>query len=261
MNDTTQQSRRHFLRTVALGGGGYALSLGRSDGQTVDMPISTKLSSHINEHWQDQYGKSFKMDSLEKKPYVLIFGYNGCQYCNLISQNLARLRAVDDSKVQDVPVVVVNVTPDVDRKDSRDYVAGYYANGVCQSQEEAAVIKATPDAQKLAAAQSAYDTDKDIVQADRKFHLVFPPSNKAAQDLEDSMGVTRDPTDDQSHGVYMALVDASGKCIVSEFAATSNKEKCETLVKNMTAAIAAFDPAESAQRPAMPRRPLGSFAK
>ena len=239
MNDTSLSTRRHFLKTFTAGSLASALT---AKGQSVDTPISSKLSQHIDDSWHDQYDKPFKMTSLSGKPYVLIFGYNGCQYCNMISQNLAKLRAVDDSKVQDVPIVVVNVTPETDRKDRRDYVAGYYANGVCQSPEEATAIKAAPDAQKMDTATAAYDKDEAIAQADRKFHLVFPPSNAAAQALESSMDITRDPTDDQSHGLYMALVDGSGKCVASKFAATSDPAKCKALVDKMTSAISAFEP-------------------
>jgi cytochrome oxidase Cu insertion factor (SCO1/SenC/PrrC family) len=250
-NDSGAVSRRDFLRTGAAALGYSALApKGQLKAQAVDDSITPVLKRNINKQWVDQYAKPFDVNSLAGKPYVLIFGFNGCQYCNLISQNLARLRESQSDAVQHLPIVVVNVTPETDRantadkaqdhEDRKNYVSGYYGFGICQSPEAAQKIRETADAQKMDVAGEQFEADANIAQKDRKFHLVFPPSNQAAQALQEALGVIRAQGDDQSHGMMMAVVDGSGKCVASKYAATSSPKKCEALVNEITAAVEAM---------------------
>lgn len=244
-------SRRDFLKTAGAAAAGYAglVPSGTVRAQAVDDNITQKLKAAVDEKWLDQYDKPFDVNVLAGKPYILIFGYKGCNYCNQISQNLAQLKKEGGAALENVPVVLVNVTPegdktqsepDPDRDNKRDYVASYYGLGVGQSRAQAEAIEALPPEKQLQAAQKAYDDDKALAAKDRNFHLVFPPSNEAAQALQASMGVARNKDDAQSHGMRMALVDGSGRCHFSMYAASTTPKVNEDLIDGMKREVQAL---------------------
>lgn len=242
------QSRRNFLRTAGAAAAGYAgmVPSGALRAQAVDDNITPKFKAAMDASWLDQYDKPFDVNTLVGKPYILLFGYKGCNYCNQISQNLAQIKKEGGAALENVPVVLVNVTPEgdktqsapeADRDNKRDYVASYYGIGVGQSRAQAEAIEALPPEKQLEAAQKAYDDDKALAAKDRNFHLVFPPSNKAAQELQAALGVSRNLTDDQSHGMRLALVDSAGKCRFSMYAASTNEKVNDALISGMKEAI------------------------
>jgi len=243
-----QTTRRDFLRTAGVAAAGYAglVPSGVVRAQAVDDNITQKLKVAIDEKWLDQYDKPVDVNTLAGKPYILLFGYKGCNYCNQISQNLAQIKKEGGAALENIPVVLVNVTlegdktqsePDPDRNNKRDYVAGYYGIGVGQSRAQADAINALPPEKQLEAAQKAYDDDRALAAKDRNFHIVFPPSNKAAQELQSALGVSRNLTDDQSHGMRLALVDGSGKCRFSMYAASTTDKVNAVLISGMKEAV------------------------
>ena len=232
-------SRREFLRTSAAGfAAGLGLTSNSLAAQTAEgLPYTDIVRKHMTDGWVDQYKQKFDLNSLAGKPYIALFGYNGCQFCDKIGRNVAKLRAEGNANVQKVPIVIFNVTPEDDLQNRAEYVGHYYKVGVCQTPEQAKEFRALSDEERETHVPIAYKADEAIPQNRRLFHIVFPEKKEQVQALETDVNIIRNRSDKTAHGLHMALVDGNGKCIVSRFAATDDPQKCNELVADITAAI------------------------
>ena len=121
-----KMSRRDFLRTAAFATAAAALPV-EALAQSKDTDISIELANAKYEFEYSPSGKGgdfkkFDPSFLKDKPYILITGRNECQYCAKIGANLTAIR----KKVgNDIPVVVVNILPETDKKDVAEYTDIY----------------------------------------------------------------------------------------------------------------------------------------
>lgn len=161
----------------------------------------------------DQYGEKFDpVAALAGKPHLLVFGYEGCPFCEgKITKTVAAVQ-----KKANLPVVVVTIHPenDHDPETLREYAGKYSQLGVRQlpgtGPEDAA---------------KAYETAKNKKPSERALHLLVTrdgdgnPSDETAIKLHLNTGNPYDAKNKDSHTPMLMLCDAKGKIIAKKFAA------------------------------------------
>lgn len=149
-------------------------------------------------------------EQLKGKSYVLVEGYNGCQFCSKISRNLAKIRkALDNAGKSDVPIVVINVKPETDAANVKEYAQAYVNVGACKKEE-----------------------------VGKSFFLVFPKNRQAAVNLQENIEASFNREDVDSHGLKITVVDGKGVCTVAALG-TVEGEKSSRLVTTITQALGA----------------------
>lgn len=150
-------------------------------------------------------------DKLKGKPYILVQGYHGCQFCSKISQNLAKIRkALDDAGKRDIPIVVINVKPESDAAKVKDYAQSYVDVGACAKMEDFG----------------------------NKFLIVFPKDRDAAVKLQEDIEASFNRKDANSHGLKISVVDGKGVCTTAALG-TVEGDKSTRLVNSITEALGA----------------------
>jgi len=151
----------------------------------------------------------FDASVLKGKPYILVQGYNGCQFCSKISQNLAKIRKeLDRNGAADVPIVVINVKPSEDAPDIKDYVQNYIDVGACANAEDYG----------------------------RNFFILFPKDRAAAVKLQQDIEASFNREDEDSHGMKISVVNGTGIC-TSAALGTSEGERSTRLVNAIVEAV------------------------
>lgn len=190
-------NRREFLKQSAIGTGAFAAAVGlpaESYAQKPDMDISGRIDKLIKDGkvvLKDSDGNEFNPAvKFKGKPYILVFGLDDCKFCDKISKNLGEIakQAKDDMP----SVVMLDVLPENDKNDAgiKSLKEKYSENGV-----------------------------SDVT-------FVFPESKKQAQLLqnkEDGLDAVRNPNEDKSHGMRIALVNKDGKCVAAPL---GTNDKC-----------------------------------
>src|SRR5258708_7140232 len=125
-------SRREFL------GAGTAMlytALVRPEVDAAGKGIGKNLTALLqNYSFGDQNENSLDKRTLSTllagKSYILAFGFNECPACTTIGQNL---KAIQDGLfargIKDIPIVIVNVLPEEDKKNAKDYFIRYCDGG------------------------------------------------------------------------------------------------------------------------------------
>ena len=150
-------------------------------------------------------------EKLKGKQYILVEGYNGCQFCNKIGVNLGKIRkALDDAGKSDVPIVVINVKPESDSKAVKEYAQNYIDVGACAKMEDFG----------------------------KKFFIVFPKNRDAAVKLQESIEASFNREDPNSHGLKIAVIDDKGVCTAAALG-TVEGDKSTKLVTTITQALGA----------------------
>ena len=149
-------------------------------------------------------------EKLKGKQYILVEGYNGCQFCSKISRNLAKIRkALDDAGKSDIPIVVINVKPETDAANVKEYAEAYAEVGACKKED-----------------------------VGKTFFLVFPKNRNTAVKLQESIEASFNREDPDSHGLKIAVVDGKGVCTTAALG-TVEGEKSTRLVTTITEALGA----------------------
>ncbi len=205
-NDDTRTSRRDFLRTAS--GAALAAALGACGGEPQEpvkpkpKPATKKESIFSGIALTDQHGKPFDPAQLEQA--LVLFGYGGCPMCQNISDSVAAIQDKLLAEGKQVPIVVVSVQPEEDKKDLKTYVASYYVKGVKQFASEK--LPPADDARRLMG-EKAFDAAEKLPQRDRILHVVCPPDSDAAKMLQTQrMGYAQNPKNPESHTPYITLV-------------------------------------------------------
>ena len=147
---------------------------------------------------------------LAGKPYILVEGFNGCQFCNKISVNLGKIRKqLDATGHSDVPIVVVNIKPETDKPE----VAGY-----AKSYKEVGALHTMTDFGK-------------------KFFIAFPSSHAKANAFQDAIEASFNRSDPSSHGLKIAAVNAQGICTVAALGTVEGYDKSTRLVNTIVSGL------------------------
>lgn len=209
-------TRRNFLGISATGAAAVATGSWQDtvSAQETGINYTQKLSKYPV---KDQYGKNFNWDTLKNKPYILAFGYNGCQYCDIIGNNLGKIRESlqGDDTLKDVPIVVVNIHPTEDLKDAKGYVANYHEIGVFQRSSDGNVY---PDSisERRTLGEEAFEEMKSRPASERVLHILFPANEDMDRQMQRDVRARYIPSDKNSHGLRIAVVDKNGECRFAE---------------------------------------------
>lgn len=187
-------NRRDFLVTSAAGFAALFADPSEAYAQKADMDINGRIDRLIKDGkvtLTDQDGQEFNPAvKFKGKPYILVFGLDGCKFCDKISTNLGEIakQAKDDMP----PVLMLDVLPETDNNAEgiKSLKENYGEKGI-----------------------------KDVTFA-------FPASKQQAQLLqskEDGLDAVRNPKEERSHGMRIALVNKDGKCVS---AALGTNAKC-----------------------------------
>ena len=118
------------------------------------------------------------------KPYIFVLGLNDCKYCDQIGRNLGKIaKEVKAANIAMPPVMLLDVLPEKDA-----------------------------NAESINAIKEKYK-ENGITD----FTLVFPATKAQAQLLEgkEGLNVVRNPNEDRSHGMRIALVNKKGVCVAA----------------------------------------------
>lgn len=195
-------SRRDFLTRAAGAMGLGTLASCGDNGNVRTRNISSVLDKY---DLKDQYGKPFNTpDMLKGKPYLLVFGYESCPFCEgRISKNLA---AIQQEVGFDVPIVVVSIHPEADYENRADYINKYREIGVRQYRHE----DLGGDASK------AYESGgKDMFYpSQRSLHVLFAPNDDVAAQIHSDCGrpkIKEGGAGQISHTPLITLCDKDGQ--------------------------------------------------
>jgi cytochrome oxidase Cu insertion factor (SCO1/SenC/PrrC family) len=158
----------------------------------------------------DQHGKNFDPAELFKDGHaIVLFGYGGCPMCQKITDTVVTLQNEMEKNGKHVPIVVVSVQPETDRDQMKDYVGKYYFKGMKQFPDEV-LPKDKETWQDFG--EKAFEDAKDKPQAGRILHVVCPPSDVAAQEIERRLKFIINENDPQQHSSFITLFD-EGKVV------------------------------------------------
>lgn len=245
-------TRRQWMQSVAAATAATVFPTSRALAPENPPTVTAILSSA---DFTDQYGKRFDpQTTLKDKPYLLVFGFEGCARCENIGASLAATQKALLEAGYEVPIVVVSVNPEEDRLKMKEYVARYYEQGIKQIKDE----KFSGNAEtRYALGKEAFDkfqnedkkkrtllANKEIdqetyndflrrAQRGRLLHILCAPSQKKAVELEDQLAITG--PDPKGHTGIIFLCDKDGKKIYGHFGVipTSNEKERAKLVEAM----------------------------
>lgn len=194
--------------------------------QAADAPL-TPVSARPNAlailnnpafDFKDQYGKSFKPETLKGKPFILAFGFHGCQLCDQVGATLGAIQEKFLARGAEIPpIVVVSIHPTADKLQMQEYVADY----------EAANVKQFPDK------NIDYEAGKDLPHAERKLHILAAANDAQPGAMQDnlfkegvktSLRLKRNP---DSHTLTIMLCDKQGKVASYDHGAVPFTDKPE----------------------------------
>ncbi len=202
------------VAAVAAGGLAPHEVMAQKPGQNTSSIIANKdygLEYATSAQGKAEDFKAFDPATLKGKPYILVQGYNGCQFCSLISQNLSKIRKeLDQNGAADVPIVVINVKPESDRYDVKEYAQAYVDVGACSKPEDFG----------------------------SKFIIAFPKSRDAAVKLQQDIEAAFNREDPDSHGLKIAVINGTGVCTTAALG-TSQGERSTRLVNSIVDAVGA----------------------
>ena len=186
-------NRREFL----IGAGAFAASVATpsaSYAQKPEMDISGRIDKLIKDGkvvLKDADGNEFNPAvKFKGKSYILVFGLDDCKFCDKISHNLGEI--AKQTKNDMPPVVMLDVLPESDKNEK-----------------------------SIKSLKEKY-TENDVTDVT----FVFPDTKAQAQLLqnkEDGLDAVRNPKEDRSHGMRIALVNKDGKCITAPL---GTNDKC-----------------------------------
>ncbi|MFO0388935.1 MAG: SCO family protein [Alphaproteobacteria bacterium] len=250
-NDTSQPTRRDFLRITAGAGFATAISankLAAQEPQKQDPKKQEPTPAKKEEKkdagvfkdisFTDQHGKAFKPEELEQS--LVVFGYGGCPMCQKITDSVAAIQAkllADDKKI---PIVVISVQPDEDKKDLKTYIASYYRKGVKQFANEE--LPEADDARELRGKKS-FDAAEKLPQRDRILHVLCPPDSDAAKTLQTRLGLFQNPNKPTSHSSYIILIKNGVKAEEFRALPKDNSAPDEKFLKELAEKVSASIPA------------------
>lgn len=188
--------RRTFVQTVA--GGAAALALGENQ---ADAQQRGNYFGPLNGFaLKDQYGQNFDAKAvLAGQPHLMVFGYEGCPYCEKISPTLAAVQ-----QALNIPAVVVSIHPEADKENAEQYVTSYTDLGIRQYADQG---------------QNPYAEGKGRSVADRKLHLLMAESDDKARELHRAAGKARNDRNPDSHTQLIMLFDGNGREVMYRFGA------------------------------------------
>jgi len=204
-----QGTKRDFLKAVRNAVIGFAAA--------AYLPLEELFAQKPGENMSQilgnaEYGlktgeaAAFNPASFAGKPYILIQGYNGCPFCDQITQNVSKihkaLEASEHPQLKNIPIVIVNVKPETDRANAIAYKARIASTGI----------------------------------AEGAIQLYFPQSREKAVDLQNAIGASFNREDVNSHGMRIAVVDGSGKCTAAALG-THEGAKSDALVNSISKAV------------------------
>ncbi len=220
MSSDNTMSRRNFLKTSAIVAAGIGLAPHEVFAQQAGQNTTTIISNK-------DYGLKYAKDSnakpedlvafdpaekLKGKPYILVEGYAGCQFCNKIGVNLGKIRkALDAAGKSDIPIVVVNVMPETDAANVKDYAQAYVDVEACAKLEDFG----------------------------KNFFIAFPKNREKAVKLQEDIEASFNREDPESHGLKIAAVNEKGVCTAAALGTVTGDDKAAKLVKTITEALGA----------------------
>ncbi len=219
-------SRRQFIPTAAAALG-FASSL---EAQRAGTPITPVLSDP-KYALKDQLGKPFGASKiLQGKPYLIIYGYQGCPLCNTsITPTIAEVQKQMRDAGVEVPIVVVTIKPEEDIKTADSYQQRYESKGVFPFKANEKVT---------ALSKNAGANEIEALQKKRMLHILFAKNDQASVEMHYAIGATRIGNNDKSHTVMLTLVGADGKATqTSIMAAERNSERRKEKAAKMVGAV------------------------
>ncbi len=186
-----QFNRRDAIKTGVAGIAAALVAPTESWAQGVKTPLEQMLAGKA---LTDQYGKPLDPAILSKGPCLVVYGYGGCPMCQKITDTLAGVQEQLIKSKKPIPIVVISVQPKQDRTEMQDYMEKYYSKGLKQFANE-----------QVGDATKAYDAGKSVAQSSRIFHIVCPPSEQAAEDLQATMGLPQNTKDAAQHSSFIVL--------------------------------------------------------
>lgn len=172
---------------------------------------------------KDQYNQPMDPALFSKGDVAIIFGFRGCKMCMGsetkpgIADTVAAMQHELLRQGKNIPIVVISVTPEEDRtKEQRQaYVTSYNKKGVKSSAEQN--LSVDDDA-----LDTAYLAGASKKQEERLLHIIYPPNEKAAENLQSKMGLLQDPNKAEQHSAIITLfVDG----VQQKFADKSNAKR------------------------------------
>ncbi len=140
---------------------------------------------------------------------MVLFGYGGCPMCQRITDSVARIQQELAKEGKDIPFVVVSVQPEADRADLKSYIGSYYYKGVKQFKDETL----PSDLDKCREmGEISYEQARTKPQGSRILHVVCPPTQEKAQELQQRIGLMINPRDPKQHSSFITLFD-KGKAV------------------------------------------------
>lgn len=190
--------------------------------------------------FKDQYGKAFNPKTeLKDKPYLLVFGFGGCQICQNISHSLGAMQDALLKNGDEIPIVTVSIKPEQDKDNMKDYVARYHVVGTRLDAKE--TLPADADG-RYKAGEKAYERFKDKPQRGRMLNILCAPDKSVPPDLEKKLGQPINPKEEDYHTPMLFLCNGKGEQVNFYFAAINpdNEEKRRKLVEDIKKDVAAM---------------------
>lgn len=141
-------------------------------------------------------GKEFNpAEEYKNKPYILIFGLDGCTLCDEVAQNLKKIAEKAKGNTTLPPLVVIDVLPEDDNKE--------------------------------AAIKSMKKKYEDVGFPDAV--VLYPSSKAEARALQDKLQVFYNPKEDRSHGLRIGVVGKDGICAAAPLG--KNEKSVDAVLK------------------------------
>lgn len=236
-------SRRDFLRAAAAGVA--AAPLLALDNAALAQRGNTNATQLLKEtELKDQYGQVFKPDvTLAGRPYMLVFGYQSCPFCQNISGNLgaAQQAMIDKGLIkekQEIPIVLVSIKPEKDQDRPTQYLADYYAAGVRQNLSDD--LKNVGEDERRRMGEKAFARDKALDARSRTLHVLCASDADKALAIHDALGLRRAKRSPNAHSPEVLIVGGDGKVAASVSAGINGNDfpdRRKAIAEDLTSAV------------------------